>query len=51
MCGLITISSSDVIVGVNKYKLEKQEQLEVRTIDNSKVLEIQVYTMYACLVT
>ena len=33
---------SDVIVGVNKYKLEKEEPLEVLSIDNTRVLEIQV---------
>lgn len=33
---------TDVIVGVNKYKLDKEEPVEVLSIDNSKVLEIQV---------
>ena len=32
----------DVIVGVNKYKLAKEEPVEVLSIDNSKVLEVQV---------
>ena len=36
------ITSSEVIVGVNKYKLEREEPVEVRAIDNSTVLEIQV---------
>jgi methylmalonyl-CoA mutase len=34
-------SGAEVIVGVNKYKLAKEEPLEVRSIDNSEVLEIQ----------
>ena len=37
--------STDVIVGVNKYKLAKEEPVEVLSIDNSKVLEIQVQTL------
>ena len=37
--------SSEVIVGVNKYKLAKEEPLEVRSIDNSEVLEIQVQSI------
>ena len=32
----------DVIVGVNKYKLKKEERVEVLSIDNSKVIENQV---------
>ena len=36
------LSCPDVIVGVNKYKLAKEEQLEVLSIDNSHVLKIQV---------
>lgn len=38
----VSFSASDVIVGVNKYKLEREEPLEVLSIDNSRVLEIQV---------
>ncbi|CAI8032596.1 Methylmalonyl-CoA mutase, mitochondrial [Geodia barretti] len=34
-------SGADVIVGVNKYKLAKEAPVEVLSIDNSKVLEIQ----------
>ena len=33
---------SDVIVGMNKYKLDKEEPLEVRSIDNSQVLQIRL---------
>ena len=40
----------DVIVGVNKYKLDKEEPLEVRSIDNSEVLEIQVKSLCHTLV-
>ena len=39
---VISMMLLDVIVGVNKYKLVKEDPVEVRTIDNSKVLEIQV---------
>jgi methylmalonyl-CoA mutase len=35
-------SGEDVIVGVNKYRLEKEDQLEVRDIDNTAVREAQV---------
>jgi methylmalonyl-CoA mutase len=35
-------SGEDVIVGVNKYRLEKEDQLEVRDIDNTAVRESQV---------
>ena len=33
---------TDVIVGVNKYRLEKEEDLDIRDIDNAKVLAGQV---------
>ena len=32
----------EVIVGVNKYRLEQEEQVEVRDIDNSAVREAQI---------
>ncbi len=35
-------SGEDVIVGVNKYRLEKETQLEVRDIDNAAVRESQI---------
>ena len=35
-------SGEDVIVGVNKYRLEKEGQLEVRDIDNTAVRESQI---------
>ncbi|GAB4165302.1 MAG: methylmalonyl-CoA mutase [Rhodocyclaceae bacterium] len=35
-------SGRDVIVGVNKYRLEKEEPVEIREIDNSAVREAQV---------
>ena len=35
-------TGEDVIVGVNKYRLEKQDDLEVRDIDNSAVRDSQV---------
>ncbi|CAL8147565.1 unnamed protein product [Orchesella dallaii] len=35
-------SGLEVIVGVNKYKLEQEEQIEVLTIDNKEVLKSQV---------
>ncbi len=34
-------SGKEIIVGVNKYRLEKEEALEVRKIDNSAVLKAQ----------
>ncbi len=35
-------SGREVIVGVNKFRLEKEDELEVRKIDNSKVLSSQI---------
>ena len=35
-------SLSETIVGVNKYKLEKEDPVEVLCVDNSKVRESQV---------
>ncbi len=35
-------SGEDVIVGVNKYRLEKEDQLEVRDIDNTAVRDSQI---------
>ncbi len=35
-------SGKDVIVGVNKYQLAEQDDLEVREVDNNKVRESQV---------
>ena len=35
-------SGDDVIVGVNKYRLEEEEQLEIRDIDNSAVRDAQI---------
>ncbi len=35
-------SGEDVIVGVNKYRLEKEDRLPVRDIDNTAVREAQV---------
>ncbi|QIE55944.1 methylmalonyl-CoA mutase [Pikeienuella piscinae] len=32
----------EVIVGVNKYRLEKEDDLEIRSIDNAEVLRAQV---------
>lgn len=33
--------SAETIVGVNKYKLEKEVPVEVLSIDNSKVIAVQ----------
>ena len=33
---------TETIVGVNKYKLEKEDEVEVLMVDNSKVRENQV---------
>lgn len=33
---------TEVIVGVNKYKPDTQEEVQVLSIDNSKVIEAQV---------
>eukprot|EP01027_Heterolobosea_sp_BB2_P002895 GEZU01004341.1.p1 GENE.GEZU01004341.1~~GEZU01004341.1.p1 ORF type:complete len:763 (+),score=276.99 GEZU01004341.1:54-2342(+) len=35
-------SGQDVIVGVNKYKLDKEEPIDVLKIDNTKVREAQI---------
>ena len=35
-------SGEDVIVGVNKYRLDKEDQIEVRDIDNSAVRDSQI---------
>ncbi len=35
-------SGEDVIVGVNKYRLESEDQIEIRDIDNTSVRESQV---------
>ncbi|CAG8587479.1 2498_t:CDS:2 [Diversispora eburnea] len=35
-------SNQETIVGVNKYRLEKETPIDVRTIDNTKVRESQV---------
>ena len=35
-------SGKDVIVGVNKYKLEKEDALEIRDIDNNAVRDSQI---------
>ncbi|XP_067934556.1 methylmalonyl-CoA mutase, mitochondrial-like [Watersipora subatra] len=35
-------SGSETIVGVNKFRLEHEEQIEVRVVDNTAVLEEQV---------
>jgi methylmalonyl-CoA mutase len=40
-------SGEDTIVGVNKYRLEREEPLEVRDIDNSAVREAQVARLEA----
>jgi len=40
-------SGEDVIVGVNKYRLDAEEQLEVRDIDNTAVREAQVRRLEA----
>lgn len=38
----ISILGSEVIVGVNKYRLEKEETVEVLAIDNTAVREKQI---------
>jgi methylmalonyl-CoA mutase len=40
-------SGEDIIVGVNKYRLEEEEQLDVRDIDNTAVRESQVRRLEA----
>ena len=35
-------SGKDIIVGVNMYKVEKQEQIDTREVDNTKVRESQI---------
>ena len=33
---------AETIVGVNKHRLDKEEPVEVLSIDNSKVISVQV---------
>lgn len=35
-------SEAEIIVGVNKYRLEKEEQVDVLSIDNSKTIKSQI---------
>jgi len=35
-------SNQDVIVGVNRYQTESEEELEIRAVENSKVREAQI---------
>lgn len=37
-----TVPGSEVIVGVNKYRLEKEESVDVLAIDNTAVREKQI---------
>lgn len=39
---LIRYSGSEVIVGVNKYRLESEESVEVLAIDNTVVRQKQI---------
>ena len=36
----------ETIVGVNKYKLEKEEEVDVLIVDNTKVRESQVIHLF-----
>merc|ERR1719461_641492 len=40
-------SGKEVIVGVNKYKLAKEDEIEVRSIDNAEVKESQLRRLQA----
>ncbi|MCB9725403.1 MAG: methylmalonyl-CoA mutase [Spirochaetaceae bacterium] len=40
-------TGEDVIVGVNKYRLSKEDQIEVRDIDNTAVREAQIRRLEA----
>ncbi|MCS6765750.1 MAG: methylmalonyl-CoA mutase [Candidatus Protistobacter heckmanni] len=40
-------AGKDVIVGVNKYKLEKEEPIEIREIDNAAVRDAQIARLKA----
>ena len=42
------LSPTDTIVGVNKYTLDKEEPVEVLSIDNTKTIESQVRGIYSC---
>jgi methylmalonyl-CoA mutase len=44
-------SGKDVIVGVNKYKLAKEDKLEIREVDNVKVREGQIARLAAVKAT
>lgn len=37
----------ETIVGVNKYKLEKEEEVDVLIVDNTKVRESQVIHLFS----
>lgn len=39
---MLLFSGSEVIVGVNKYRLDKEETVEVLAIDNTAVREKQI---------
>ena len=45
LVGRLDRSGKAVIVGVNKYRLEQEERVEVRDIDNSAVREAQIYRL------
>merc|ERR1719342_1362088 len=44
-------SAKEVIVGVNKYKLAKEDQIEVRSIDNAEVRESQLKRLHSVKTT
>ena len=37
----------ETIVGMNKYKLEKEEEVDVLIVDNTKVRESQVIHLFS----
>ena len=39
----LSLSPVDVIVGVNKYRLQEEEPIDVLSIDNTKVIASQVH--------
>ena len=43
LVSLFLYCSLETIVGVNKYRLEKEEAIEVLVVDNTKVREQQVW--------
>lgn len=47
-CLIHSLKTLEIIVGVNKYRLDKEETVEVLAIDNTAVRNSQVYLAHVC---